>query len=444
MSLDLTEKNGTTALAEPTAAAPPEATAPNGKAARPYGRKGLRIKLQQLNHQGKILMGARTYDQAYTGPLYVQVGVVNACNYRCQFCWDHPTYVDKQSPYPDAIAEKYYHDHPEVDRNKAHMDFDMFTGLVDDLHAMGTRKIKFIGRGESFLHKRFVDMVEYARSKDLNCSITTNGSLITDEQVQALVRMGLAEIFVSVNAGSSRSYQEIHRGVKADAFDNIRHTLAEFTRQKQLQGTQYPYMHLSFVIQNNNYYEMPDMVRLANQVGAQRVAFNRISVYEGTRFLMLSEEQNDEALNRHLVEAERLGEQLGVLTNADFFRARPGDANRSAKIHSNIPCYIGWYFSIVLADGTVNPCCECLRALGTLQTHRFKDVWFGEAYRKFRGEIKDLPNSKQEVSGCRCYNCSFALHNASMHRFAHPIAASRNGGAAAGYGLKDLKRFVLG
>jgi MoaA/NifB/PqqE/SkfB family radical SAM enzyme len=417
-------------------------TGTNGTNGHPAQKRGVSIKLRQVSHQAKIALGARTYDKAYTGPLYVQVGVVNACNYRCQFCWDHPSYVPKGEPWPDSIAEKYYKDHPEVDRNKAHMDFDMFTGLVDDLHEMGTPKIKFIGRGESFLHERFVEMVAYARGKGLNCSITTNGSLISDDQVRDLVELGLDEIFVSVNAGSPRSYNEVHRGTKPDAFDRIKHTLSEFTRQKQRLDTDHPYMHLSFVIQNNNYFEMPDMVRLAHEVGAQRVAFNRISVYEGTEFLKLSDEQNTEAIERHLVEAERLGEQFGVVTNADFFRARPGDTERSKQVHSTIPCYIGWYFSIVLADGTVNPCCECLRALGTLQTHRFKDVWFGEEYRKFRGEISDLPTAGKEVSGCRCYNCSFALHNKSLHKFVHPIEARRINGA--GYGLKDLKRFVFG
>lgn len=414
----------------------------NGVSVRPSGSSRLGRRLQQVQHQAKIVLGARTYDTAYAGPLYVQVGVVNSCNYRCTFCWDHPTYVPKEAPYPDQIAEDYYKQHPEIDRNKAHMKLEMFTQLVDDLHAMGTRKIKFIGRGESFLHKRFVDMVAYAKSRDFNCSVTTNGSLITDEQVRTLVDIGLDEIFCSVNAGSARSYQEIHLHTPPTQFDKIKRTLALFSSEKQRQGRKGPFMHLSFVIQNNNYFEMPDMVRLAHEVGAQRVAFNRISVYEGTKFLMLSEEQNKEALERHLVEAERLGQELGVITNADFFRARPGEEKRSRNIHSAVPCYIGWYFSIILADGTVNPCCECLRALGTLQTHRFNEVWFGEAYRKFRGEITDLPNAGKEVSGCRCYNCSFALHNVSMHKFAHPLSNGTNG--TPSYGLKDLKRFVFG
>ncbi len=418
-------------------------SAGNGKAttaARRPGRIG--VKLQQLTHQARIALGGRTYDQAYTGPLYVQIGVVNACNYRCQFCWDHPTFVSKEHPYPDDIAERYYTEHPEIDRNKAYMSWEMYTALVDDLRAIGTRKIKFIGRGENFLHKRFTDMVVYAKERGFNVSITTNGSLITDEHVTRLVEAGLDEIFVSVNAGSARSYNEIHIGTKPDAFDRVRRTLSLFSSEKRRLGRSGPFMHLSFVIQANNYFEMPDMVRLAQEVGAQRVAFNRISVYDGTKFLMLSEEQNREALDRHLVEAERLSQQLGVLTNADFFRARPGEEQRSQEIHSKIPCYIGWYFSIILADGTVNPCCECLRALGTLQTHRFKDIWFGEAYRQFRGEISDLPNSDKEVSGCRCYNCSFALHNLSMHKYVHPFSSGVSAGA--GYGLKDLKRFIFG
>ncbi len=399
-------------------------------------------KLQQLAHQGQILRGARTNDKAYTGPLYVQIGVVNACNYRCTFCWDHPSFVEKDSPWPDAIAEKYYTEHPEIDRNKARMSFEMYTELVDDLYALGTRKIKFIGRGENFLHERFVEMIGYAKSKGFNTSITTNGSLITDDNVRELVEMGLDEIFFSVNAGSSKSYNEIHLHTEPDAFDKIKRTLCLFTTQRERLNVTSPFMNLSFVIQNNNYFEMPDMVRLAQEVGAQRVAFNRISVYEGTKGLMLSPEQDDDALNRLLPEAERLGEQMGVLTNADFFRTRSGAAQRSKDIHTQVPCYIGWYFSIILADGTVNPCCECLRAIGTLKEQRFKDIWYGESYREFRGEITDLPQSNGEVSGCRCYNCSFASHNLSLHKIAHPLSGGLNGKAT--YGLRDLKRFVFG
>jgi MoaA/NifB/PqqE/SkfB family radical SAM enzyme len=397
-------------------------------------------RAQQLTHQLKIAMGARTYDKAYTGPLYVQIGLVNACNYRCQFCWDHPSYVDKDNPFPDPIAATYAQEHPDIDTKKAYMSWDMTTRLIDDLHALGTRKIKFIGRGESFLHPNFIDIVEYAKDRDFNVGITTNGSLIKDDDVRRLVACGVNEIFCSVNAASPETYNQVHLHTKPDAFDRVRRTLRLLSDEKIRQGKPGPYLHLSFVIQNSNYFEIPKMVELAHEVGAQRVAFNRISVYDGTQFLMLTPEQNDELEDRILPEAETLAERHGVLTNIELFRARSSDAKRSKEIHSKIPCYIGWYFAIILADGTVNPCCECLRMLGSLKQNSFREIWFSEAYRKFRGEIKDLPNQTEEVSGCRCYNCSFSLHNRSMHRFVHPFSRE-NGGA--GYGVKDLLKFMF-
>jgi len=401
---------------------------------------GMGKKLQQVTHQARVVFGARTYGNTYSGPLYVQIGVSNRCNYRCQFCWDHPSYVSHDDPWPDRIAERYYKKHPEIDRNRSFLPFEMFTDLVDDLHSLGTRKIKFIGRGEPFLHRRFIDMVAYAKTRGFNCSVTTNGSLIKPENVRALVAMGADEIFVSVNAASPEVYNQIHLNTRPDAFDKLTQTLLLFADEKKRLQTPFPIIRLSFVIQNNNYFQMPEMVRLAGSVGAESVAFNRVSVYSGTKFLMLNDAQNDEITRNYLVQAEQLAAEAGILTNADLFRARPDGVFRSKAIHTKIPCYIGWYFAIILADGTVNPCCECLRAMGTLKTQRFKDIWYGDEYRKFRREIIDLPKVRKEVDACRCYNCSFALHNLSMHRFLHPL--SRTG--VAHYGLRDLKKFMFG
>jgi MoaA/NifB/PqqE/SkfB family radical SAM enzyme len=397
-------------------------------------------RAQQIMHQAKIALGARSHDKAYTGPLYVQIGVVNACNYRCQFCWDHPSYVDKENPFPDPIAYTYAQEHPDIDTSKAYMSWEMTTKLIDDLHALGTRKVKFIGRGESFLHPNFIDILEYAKDRDFNVGITSNGSLIKDDDARRLVAAGVNELFCSVNAGSSETYNQVHLHTKPDAFDRVRRALRTISDEKIRQNKPGPYLHLSFVIQNNNYFEIPKMVALAHEVGAQRVAFNRVSVYEGTQFLMLSAEQNEELENKILPEAEQLAEKHGIVTNIDLFRARSSDAQRSKEIHSKIPCYIGWYFAIVLADGTVNPCCECLRKLGSLKQNTFREIWFSDAYREFRGETKDLPQREEEVAGCRCYNCSFSLHNRSMHRFVYPFSRD---GQGTGYGVKDLFKFMF-
>jgi MoaA/NifB/PqqE/SkfB family radical SAM enzyme len=399
-------------------------------------------RLQQLCHQAKIVLGSRTHERAKTGPLYVQVGVSNRCNYRCQFCWDHPTFVPKDAPWPDEVTRDYYSAHPDIDRDRALMPFTMFTDLLDDLYAVNTRKIKFIGRGEPFLHPRFVEMVAYAKRKGFNCSVTTNGSLIEDEHVRELVGLGLDELYVSVNAASSQTYNELHPHTRPDAMDRIKRVLAAFSREKSRLGVNRPSVHLSCVITSRNYAEMPGMVSLAHEVDAQHVAFVRVSVYKGTEFLMLDEVQHAEALQEYLAEATRLGAQHGIATNAEIFRAQPVEVQRSRQIHTRVPCYVGWYFALVLADGTVGPCCECLKSIGTLQKQRFRDIWFGEQYRRFRRTITHLPALGKEIEGCRCYNCGLALHNLSMHRVVHPLSGiSRD---IPTYGLRELLRFVSG
>ncbi len=420
--------------------APPSSavTSPVGLAPRAPAR-GWSERWSRLKHHVRILLGARTRDQALTGPLYVQVGVADACNYRCQFCWDHPSYVEDGSPYPDDIARIYYASQPDR-YDRTHMTWEMFTPLVDDLHALGTRKLKFIGRGESFLNRRFVDMVQYAKRKRFNCTVTTNGSLMKREDIRTLVRAGLNELFVSINAASPTVYNEVHLGTKPGAFEKVTAATAAVAEEKARARTHRPFVNASFVIQKNNYHQIPDMVRLAHAVGAQRVLFNYIYAYEGTQFLVPTTADNTRIDRELLPEAERLAAEYGLEVNASLFRDRFIAPSQWKAIHQKVPCYVGWYFAIVLADGTVNPCCQCLRTVGSLNTQRFRDIWYGALYQTFRAEASDLVTRQQEVPGCHCYDCGMAPHNLTMHRVLHPLSAAGNGHAR--FGLRDLRRFI--
>ena len=180
---------------------------------------------------------------------------------------------------------------------------------------------------------------------------------------------------------------------------------------------------------------MPDMVRLAGQVGAQSVSFIPVSIYDGINFLRLSSSQAQEIQQQYLPESKRCAESLGISTNTDIYAFSCDD------IHKKIPCYIGWFFSIILADGTVNPCCQCLRSVGSLKTQHFKDIWNSTEYCQLRRQMSNIPKTRGEIKGCRCNNCGFALNNLSMHRFLHPIS-SRS--LRTSYSLKDLKRFIFG
>jgi len=81
---------------------------------------------QQLGHLTKVALGISTKNRTFGGPLWVQVGISNRCNYRCVMCWDHPSFDEKDNLHPDNVTSKFYRDNPTADRSSALMDTALF------------------------------------------------------------------------------------------------------------------------------------------------------------------------------------------------------------------------------------------------------------------------------------------------------------------------------
>ena len=95
------------------------------------------------------------------------------------------------------------------------------------------------------------------------------------------------------------------------------------------------------------------------------------------------------------------------------------------KAVERIPCYMGWIFARVLADGKVAPCCKGHRmTMGNLNQNRFKEIWHSTRYKRFRRNglkmkrsstyYSLMGNKLQKDSGC--YNCDNLMHNIDVHR----------------------------
>ena len=67
------------------------------------------------------------------------------------------------------------------------------------------------------------------------------------------------------------------------------------------------------------------------------------------------------------------------------------------------PCYIGWYYTRILSNGDVIPCCKAARhPLGNLHKKSFGKVWNCFAYREFRFKAKNLPKDDQYFKKINC------------------------------------------
>jgi len=386
----------------------------------------------------RVAAGALGEGAPKCGPLYAQIGIVNPCNYTCTFCWDQAEAI------PDEIAAEYYETHDRTKHMSAMMAWDVFDRTIRDLRESGTKRVKLVGRGEPTLHPRLLDMIRLA--KDLGCRVglTTNGSKLEDglagrlvaltarlqrlrhareitdglaatlealdEESQAidLMRRGLDELEISMNAASPETYDRIHQGGEGN-FERVVRGARMLTDARRARGRG-PHLTLSFVVVRTNFRELGRMVALAGEVGADAAAMREIAPFPGAEELPLIDEDLEEI--RPILERARAdAARLGLDTNLDHYRDQLFGSDPLALLAGQ-PCYAGYFFTVILADGTVHPCCQSLRELGDLNDKRFRDVWEGERYRQFRRE--GLEPRTVNIPGARCGECGLRLQNAAL------------------------------
>ncbi|MHA2282343.1 MAG: radical SAM protein [Promethearchaeota archaeon] len=376
-----------------------------------------------LWHSIKLAFGMMGKGKAFTGPLWVQIGIANPCNHRCIMCWDHPSYVPKDSPYPDEMSRMFYKEHPEIKRNIGFMDLDMLENLADDLHLLGTKRIELAGRGEPTLHPKFEQMVQTLKDRGFHVGVATNGSLLSSKRCRHLVRQGVERIVVSLNAATRETYPCIHITETPDTYDKIIRNSKTLQAIKKRHHSKIPRIMLSFVISRLNYQEGFSMIERIHDVGADEVVFKYAITYPNIRFIELTDEEKREfsgQLPAFLQRAESYGIDLKVEPPIGDMTAGPSLYHKKTKtIYSKIPCYIGWYFALITAEGTVSPCCQCMLQMGNLKHQRFREVWSSQHYSAFREKMKRISERKGNPPNCSCDECSFDKINTTIYNRLH-------------------------
>lgn len=87
-------------------------------------------------------------------PLQMQISLTNACNLKCSYCY---------AMYPD--------------REHADLKSDEIMKLIDEMAALGTRRINLVG-GEPLLRDDIGQIIKRIKGHGMECAMTTNGYLV--------------------------------------------------------------------------------------------------------------------------------------------------------------------------------------------------------------------------------------------------------------------------
>ena len=384
-----------------------------------------------LMKAAEVALGAWMRGRPLTGPLSVQLSICDACNYRCIMCWDHP-------PEDRRVSGM----HPS---SGAVMDPDMFEGIIADLVRLGTLKVRLIGRGEPTLNPHWLDMIALATARGLACDMTTNAARLTPALAQELADKGLKALTVSLNSATPETYRLIATTCPAGRWEAIVESLKAYCNHRR-SGGRPAGVTLSFVISSLNVHEVAAMADLARSVKADRLLFQMVQAHPKATDLLL-----DEAGRRELAaQGRELGRwcaERGIEHNIDFVLKMSEDEARlgttwSRLVYAVVPCYVGYYFSLILASGEVLGCCACDEPLGNVRDGGFSGVWTSARYQEYRRDCLTLPQRATPLPKCACFDCGMARHNASLGRLLHPLRAARLPSSKAGFRVSQLwKRF---
>lgn len=156
-------------------------------------------------------------------PTTYVIGVTNICQLNCPLCI---TGLRKQ------------------DKTPKHMTWDLFVEIIEKIKDKA-ELVQLFKWGESLLHPRIIDMLEYCNRYDLNTEISSNLSLENiDEKLESIVKYRLKHLIVSFDGVTQEEYSRYRKGGNINlVIENIK-KIQEF---KQKYNSNYPKISLQFL-----------------------------------------------------------------------------------------------------------------------------------------------------------------------------------------------------
>ncbi len=297
----------------------------------------------------------------------VQVEVTTHCQLRCVMC--------PRSVFDDWVCE--------------HMDVRTFTAIPFE----NFRYVHLQGWGEPLMNPRIVDMIEFVKDRGCTVGITTNGVLL-GKLAPDLLSSGIDVVAISIAGAKDETQKRIRGFPLSELLENVE-ILSGLRRGDR------PRITLVTMMLKDTISELPKLVELARDVGADELIANNLDYIPSERLLGLEvfSERENERFSKVIKEAEALAKELGVK-----FLAKP------IKLEEVLVCAENPIRNcLVTVRGDVCPCVylhlptKSDRIVRFFRGRRvevgktyfgnvregFANVWNGEEYRSFRGVFSD-------------------------------------------------------
>jgi PqqA peptide cyclase len=310
-----------------------------------------------------------------TPPRWLLAELTYACPLQCPYCANPIDYA------------KY----------SSELDTEDWKRVFTQARKMGAVQLGLSG-GEPLTRTDLVELVQHARELGYYSNLITSGYGLTEEKIVQLKNAGLDHIQVSIQA----STQELNDHLAGTASFDHKKQVAHLVKKHG-----YP-MVLCVVIHRENIHQMPDILNMAEALGADYLELANTQYYgwaHANRDLLLpTKEQFAEAEKIAQAYKEKVAGKMKIYyVVPDFYEDRPK------------ACMNGWgtTFLTIAPDGVALPC-HSARELPNLDCPNVKDdsiedIWLNsKAFNFFRGyewmtePCRSCDEKERDKGGCRC------------------------------------------
>ena len=300
------------------------------------------------------------------------------------------------------------------------------------------RHIRLTGTGETLLCPDLPVILDIARRNRVFTSLATNGLLIDADMAAMLIRKGLGEIVVSVDAACKETYEKIRPGA---SWETLLEALVTLDRARKEVGGSSPRLIFSGNFSQLNIEELPGFINLAATYGAAGVYVFK------TMFFDSSLKQHDlshfpEMTYRCYLEAVDLAKHHGLTFSNwlvrekelnEYRRTTASDCSIAGEASGTgggrlVPsqilqrCSFPWTGLRVEMNGRVRVCCAQSILLGNIDEQPFEEIWNSPAAQAMRRLFLE----GRPPEGCR--NCSLITESNDLATTdAIPTAFERQG-----------------
>lgn len=279
-------------------------------------------------------------------PISLRIDPCNYCNLHCVLC---PVGTKAQG------------------RKQSKMDFIAFKNIMDECGPY-IWDVDLFNWGEPLLNKDIFKMIEYARKKKIDVTISTNLNYFDDDMCLNIIKSGLNKLIVSLDGASQESVSQYQKGCN---FQKVIENIKKVVNMKEQLKSSLPFVQWRFLINRYNENEIDKAKEISKELRVDKLEIGNFRCDMGNEILL-----NNKAQYENVKDWLPENETLSMY-----------NYSRKQKKDMNDICRFLWFESTIQPDGAVSPCCAVWHEkydFGNINESSFKKVWNSKKYQDAR------------------------------------------------------------